>query len=155
MGFPFSAPWVRQAIEKGLIRPADARPVAPLQQQDMPTAAQPSAAVGIGFLLPLLDPPALDASEKQLQAKVKQLAEGNGWLFFHPFDSRKSEPGYPDCTMVRGPVLIFAELKATAGTFTDEQKLWLRALEAVAAVKVFRWRPADWPEIVLTLTARP
>jgi hypothetical protein len=34
-------------------------------------------------------------SEKAFQAKVLQLARLNGWAWYHPYDSRRSNPGFP------------------------------------------------------------
>ena len=79
----------------------------------------------------------------------------------HTHGSRRSQPGFPDLTMVRGGELIFAELKTDSqkSVETDEQKAWLADLREVAAVvwgnipigapvlQVFLWRPSDWPEI--------
>ena len=97
--------------------------------------------------------------EADFQAAVIELAELQGWRVFHPHDSRKSQPGFPDLTMVRDGRLIFAELKTNTGKITADQAIWLSDLSYVAkiaqgnistrhpvmAVKV--WQPSDWPEI--------
>jgi hypothetical protein len=139
MGVPLNHPAIRRAVECGLIRAEDLRP-------------RPATSAGVYSGAPVVPTPPLNCSERQFQAAVKKLAEGAGWLFFHVHDSRRSDPGYPDCTIVRPPVLIFAELKTATGTFTTQQKTWLRALEAVPDVRVRRWRPAGWPAIVAELT---
>ena len=62
-------------------------------------------------------------TEKQFQASVVQCAVLMGWMVYHPHDSRKSEPGFPDLTMARGHKtddgvesrLVFAELKVSEG----------------------------------------
>jgi hypothetical protein len=89
-------------------------------------------------------------SEKQLQSAVVQWARLNGWLVFHPFDSRRSQAGFPDLTLVRGERLMFAELKATDGRVTGAQQEWLAAL-AAAGCEVHVWRPGDWGQIERTL----
>jgi hypothetical protein len=99
---------------------------------------------------------ALVQTEKQFQAAVVEYAELTGWLVYHTFDSRRSNPGYPDLTMVRGGELLFVELKTEKGRLSVAQRDWLAALEAVAgwptdAVEVFTWRPSDWPEIEMVL----
>ena len=81
------------------------------------------------------------------------LAESNGWLVFHPFDSRRSRAGYPDLTMVKGERLVYAELKVKMNKTSAEQETWLDALAAVPGVQVHRWKPADWPDIVTALRA--
>jgi len=81
-------------------------------------------------------------SERQLQSAVIQLAELLGWKTYHTFDSRRSNPGYPDLTLVRGDQLLFVELKSAKGRLTTEQTEWLQALGYVASVAT--WRPCDW-----------
>ena len=57
-------------------------------------------------------------TEAQFQAAVIQYAELKGWMVYHTHDSRGSRPGFPDLTMVRDGVLIFAELKSERGRLT-------------------------------------
>lgn len=96
--------------------------------------------------------------EKEFQAAVIELAEIQGWRVYHTHDSRRSQPGYPDLTMVRGRHLIFAELKVLGGRPTKEQTAWLDDLGRVSgriqeefgfdgAVEARLWCPSDWPEI--------
>ena len=40
-------------------------------------------------------------------------------------------PGYPDLTMVRGPQIIWLELKAMDGVPTPDQRAWINALKQV------------------------
>jgi hypothetical protein len=56
--------------------------------------------------------------------------------------------------MVKGPRLIFAELKAEGEQPTPEQREWLRDLAGAGEVEVYVWRPSDWPAIEATLTGR-
>jgi hypothetical protein len=109
-------------------------------------------------------------TEAQFTAAVREYAILCGWLFYHTHDSRRSDPGFPDCVFVKPdkrigiveqnfsgpnrPRLIFAELKAEKGRVQTEQRKWLNALEDVAYesverhnVEVYVWRPSDWPEI--------
>jgi hypothetical protein len=81
-------------------------------------------------------------SERQLQSAVIQLAELVGWRVYHTHDSRRSQPGFPDLTLVRENRLLFVELKSAKGRLTVEQVDWLEALGYVASVAT--WRPADW-----------
>ena len=54
-------------------------------------------------------------TEAQFQAVVIEYAELHGWRVYHTHDSRRSQPGFLDLTMVRPPRLIFAELKSEDG----------------------------------------
>ena len=80
-----------------------------------------------------------------LQASVKQLAELEGWMHYHTFDSRRSDPGFPDSLMVRGGRMVAAELKRETKQPTQAQRDWLEALEAAGA-EAYVWRPSDWRE---------
>ena len=82
-------------------------------------------------------------TEKQLQTVIIQLAELTGWLVYHTHDSRRSNPGFPDLVMARGPRIIFAELKSAKGKTRPEQVKWLAAL-SLAHGEVYTWRPAQW-----------
>jgi VRR-NUC domain len=91
-------------------------------------------------------------TERQFERAVVEYAELNHWLVYHTFDSRRSNPGFPDLVMTRAGALIFAELKTEKGRLSRAQKQWIGDLEAVAgwptdAVEVFVWRPSTWPEI--------
>lgn len=89
--------------------------------------------------------------EADLQANVIELALHTGWLHHHPYDSRRSTPGFPDLTLVRAQParptpgrLVFAELKAEDGQLTTDQQLWADYLRAVPGVEYYLWRPSDW-----------
>jgi len=89
-------------------------------------------------------------SEREFMAAVVALAKRLGWKHYHTTDSRKSVAGFPDLVLIRGEVLIVAELKVQNGRLAAEQLTWLEAF-ASAGVRTFVWRPADWAEIVKTL----
>ena len=82
-------------------------------------------------------------TEKQLQAAIVQMARLLGFSCWHQFDSRRSDPGWPDLTCARGRRLIFAELKTERGRVRPDQIACLEALERTGA-EVYVWRPADW-----------
>ena len=94
-------------------------------------------------------------TEKQMQDAIVAAATTLGWRTYHPYDSRRSAPGFPDLCMVREQRLVFAELKSTRGKITMPQALWLDALKE-AGVECYVWRPAEWEsgEIVDLLAAR-
>jgi hypothetical protein len=85
-------------------------------------------------------------SEKVHQAMIVELAALAGWRTFHPYDSRRSAPGFPDLTMVRGTELLFVECSTDRGKLTGPQREWLAALGQTGAEAVV-WRPRHWPEI--------
>lgn len=88
-------------------------------------------------------------SEKAFMQEVIAYARLCGWLVFHPFDSRHSEAGYPDLTLVRERV-VFAETKTERGQLSAAQGTWRDRLIAAEA-EWYLWRPSDWPRIARTL----
>ena len=74
-----------------------------------------------------------------------------GWRVYHTFDSRHSEPGFPDLTMTKDGRLVFAELKVAGGRLSAEQKVWGGALQACFGCEYYAWYPSDWPLIVRVL----
>jgi VRR-NUC domain len=81
--------------------------------------------------------------EETLQAQVIELAGLLGFMHYHPYDSRRSVPGFPDLTLVHEQTgaLVFAELKSDSGQVTPEQDRWLTALGRRHTAEV--WRPRD------------
>jgi hypothetical protein len=79
-------------------------------------------------------------TERQLQDAVRRAAAETGWLHYHPYDSRRSEPGWPDSVFVKGDRILYRELKAAKGRLTPAQRQWLDAL-AIAGQDVAVWRP--------------
>ena len=63
--------------------------------------------------------------EKEFQSMVEQIAKLRGWTFYHTYDSRRSNPGFPDLQMLRGERQVIAELKSQKGRITEIQKDWL------------------------------
>jgi hypothetical protein len=81
-------------------------------------------------------------TERQWQAIVLELATLYGWTHFHVYDSRRSDPGWPDLTLVRTPELVFAELKTDRGRLTPAQVRWLQLLTDCGQ-ETHGWRPRD------------
>lgn len=79
-------------------------------------------------------------SEATLQTRVEQLARELGWIHYHTYNSRRSQPGFPDLVLVRRGRILWRELKTTHGKPSADQKKWLDAL-AVANADVGIWRP--------------
>lgn len=90
--------------------------------------------------------------EKEFQAKVVRLAHILGWATYHTYDSRRSNPGFPDLVLVRDRVL-FRELKTNTGELSSKQEGWMEKLTGAGADFAV-WRPRDWDEIVDTLKRR-
>jgi hypothetical protein len=88
-------------------------------------------------------------SEKQFMGAVVEAARLCGWLVYHPFDSRRSQAGFPDLVCVRERVL-FCELKSAKGKLSEAQADWLASL-ASAGASVHVWTPEDWSAIEETL----
>lgn len=82
--------------------------------------------------------------EHAFQQQVEGLARVYGWRRYHTHDSRRSNAGFPDLVLVRGPELLFVELKTARGRVRREQLEWLEALRAVPGIEVYLWRPEDW-----------
>jgi hypothetical protein len=65
-----------------------------------------------------------------------------GVRYFHPYDSRRSVPGWPDVVFVGTRAICFRELKDEWGEVRPEQADWGRALRA-AGQDWAVWRPSD------------
>ncbi len=125
------------------------------EQLDLNSPVGRALARSLGFVVPpeadgsaptVALPEDSGESEKEFQARVVKLAKERGWKCFHPFDMRKSEPGWPDISAVRGKRLLFAELKVGRRKATKEQLEWMAALEQTAA-EVYLWTPGCIEEI--------
>jgi hypothetical protein len=91
-------------------------------------------------------------TEKQLQRALTDALTLFGWRVFHPWTTVHSAAGYPDLTAVRGPRLLFVELKSATGTVTPAQHAWLHALGGVTQrPECYLWRPEDLDEALEVL----
>ncbi|MHB8322987.1 MAG: VRR-NUC domain-containing protein [Candidatus Dormibacteria bacterium] len=85
-------------------------------------------------------------TEADLLRSVVNLAQLQGWLTYHTWNSRHSAAGFPDLVMTRLGRLLFVELKAQSGKLTAEQQVWADALSQAGvegAVDYYTWRPND------------
>lgn len=83
--------------------------------------------------------------ERVLQDHVRQLSLALGALFYHTHDSRRSDPGFPDCVILfPGGRLIFAELKTQRGKESKAQREWIDRLVWSEDREVYVWRPSLW-----------
>jgi hypothetical protein len=85
--------------------------------------------------------------ERDLQNLIVSFCQRQKLLVYHTFDSRRSEPGFPDLVIVGGNGVVYRELKKQDGRLTRDQQHWLAALEA-AGENAGVWRPSDWPDNV-------
>ncbi len=91
------------------------------------------------------------ATERDFQQTVVETARALGYRVYHTFDSRRSEPGYPDLTLVRpGRPPVWLELKTEKGRLTDKQREWVELLLS-AGCEVHVVRPDDFDQIVEVL----
>ena len=79
----------------------------------------------------------LEPLEEQFRQAARQVARQLGWRCFHTRDSRGSDPGMPDELWVRPPRLIYAELKAPDGRYSDEQRDTIELLQKVPGIEVY------------------
>ncbi len=97
--------------------------------------------------------------EAGYQTQLVTLARALGWtLMHHCRPARRADgrwstpiegnPGYPDLVLVppEKGLLLFAEVKATDGKLSPEQRVWLEGLAAVARAAVGP-APAHWPTV--------
>lgn len=82
-------------------------------------------------------------TESEWQAIVVEIAGYYRWQHFHVYDSRRSDPGWPDLVLARPPELMFVELKTDRGRLRPEQRVWCDTLTACGQ-EVHVWRPRDW-----------
>ena len=85
-------------------------------------------------------------NEKKFQSQVVRIAKVFGWLCYHTYDSRRSEPGFPDLVLVRDKVVMFRELKTDKGRLTTAQKHWGDKLTESGSDYAV-WRPSMKDEI--------
>ncbi len=96
--------------------------------------------------------PGIKITEKQWEQTIHDLARRLGYKYYHTYRSRFSEPGYPDCTLVKDGMVIFAELKIGKNKPTVAQQEWLDALSQNKNIKTHVWYPEQFEEIVKILS---
>lgn len=90
-------------------------------------------------------------TEANFQAQIVELAKAKNWMCYHTHDSRRSEPGFPDLVLVRGPTALFLEVKAEKGHATPQQLIWIAAFDKVRRVHAAVVKPSHWDEIANVL----
>lgn len=88
-------------------------------------------------------------SEKDHQRVVVDALTTLGYLTYHTYDSRRSNPGFPDLVAVHPGKgrRLFVELKTATGKLTADQLRWLGAL-ALSGGDVHVVRPRDVQEFI-------
>lgn len=85
-------------------------------------------------------------TEAELQEQVRLMCQQLGLYHYHPHDSRRSERGWPDSTIVRPGRIAFRELKTASGHLTGPQKEFgylVKSHPGPWVVDWACWRPAD------------
>ena len=90
-------------------------------------------------------------TEAQYQKQIVDLAEACGWLVWHDFDPRRNPAGLPDLLLVRGPVLLFLEVKTEKGKVRPEQEAFIGRLKQVKRVSADVVRPRHWDQLAEVL----
>jgi hypothetical protein len=114
----------------------------------------------------MTDPRAAAMTERELQEHVRQLCAGLGLFHYHPHNSRRSAPGWPDSVIIGAGGIRFRELKTEHGVLSPEQRrvgelitraggnwaVWrprhlvdrtiARELEDLAAIQLSLWQAA-------------
>jgi len=86
-------------------------------------------------------------SERILQNAVMELATFLGWRYYHTYDARRSNPGYPDLHLWHPKTgrFLFIELKSSNGAVSKEQNEVLGELADVYGPDhVDVWWPKDY-----------
>jgi hypothetical protein len=86
--------------------------------------------------------------EEQLQNLIVEACNLLHLRTYHTYDSRRSNPGWPDMVIVGPRGMIIRELKTEKGKVSHDQEQWLCDLAAVG-LDVGVWRPSDWPDTVM------
>lgn len=81
-------------------------------------------------------------NERQLQGAVIDLCQLYGIRWYHTYDSRNSEPGWPDLALCGPRGFMLRELKAEHGVLTSDQDEWGHLLRN-AGENWDVWRPTD------------
>ena len=86
-------------------------------------------------------------TEAQWQQIIIDAARALQWLVYHTYDSRRSNPGWPDLILVKPPRLIALEVKKEKGRVRPEQIAWIDALGQIPGVTAAIVRPSDWDRV--------
>ncbi len=71
------------------------------------------------------------SEEYDLYEAIRDLCQLFGLLIYHTKDSRRSQEGFLDCTIVGPGGALFWELKGSKEKATPEQLVWIAAWNAI------------------------
>ncbi len=81
-------------------------------------------------------------TEAELQEHVRLMCAQLRLYHYHPHDSRRSAPGWPDSVIIGPGGIIFRELKTQTGRLSADQK-HVGYLLTAAGLSWAVWRPSD------------
>lgn len=87
-------------------------------------------------------------TEKALMETIQAAAKALGYLVYHPYDSRRSEPGWPDLFLVRNGAILVYETKTATGRVRPAQLDWLEELQHGRVLSARIVRPADLDDVL-------
>lgn len=93
--------------------------------------------------------------ERDFQRLIVEAAGYLGYAVYHTFDSRRSNPGWPDLVLLKQGRMICLELKTERGRIRPEQEVWIAALDQVPGVTARIVRPSQWDQIEALLKGEP
>ena len=91
-------------------------------------------------------------TENEFMADVREACTFHKVLVYHTHRSDRSDPGYPDLTIVGAKGVLFRELKTATGKVSEDQVEWIDRLTRCGA-DADVWRPADMQRIHRELRA--
>jgi VRR-NUC domain len=104
------------------------------------------AAVSLGNAMPITELRTI-TREADYQNQIILLLRWMGYHVYHTYDSRKSEPGFPDLIALKpGKRALVLEVKTEHGRVSVDQRNWISWFRA-AGIKAEIVRPSDWPEV--------
>lgn len=144
----------------------DQPPPSPRQRSADRITNGPSIAIAVSTQTPSMS--AIEATIAQLTAMneaafqrfIVRAAHDYGWDHHHETYSMGSKPGFPDLVLWRPGsrfhtprAAMFREIKTAKGPTKPAQTALIESMR-LAGCDVEIWRPADWPVILDTLSAR-
>jgi len=81
--------------------------------------------------------------EDELFELIRGEMNARGLLFYHTYNSRRSNPGFPDLVVVGPRGILYRELKRQKKNPEPAQVVWIERLRLVGQ-DVDTWRPSDW-----------
>lgn len=77
--------------------------------------------------------------EHELDNTLTEYCKLVNLLHYHTHDSRRSNPGFPDWTIVYGSIIVFVEMKSDTGRLTSDQGKWINTLRQMNPDGVKAW----------------